>query len=272
VGNLEACYVYAHPQTKAPQMIVLRYRDDGKEEVHPGVPQRQRVRHDGAAEAVADLQPRPVIGAASVFVVEGEKCCHALHDIGIVATTSPGGAGKAEHADWSPLAGKTVYLWPDNDPAEEGGEPKGAAHMRQVQKALEKLQPPPARRTGSTPARSTFRPRVTSVEYLELYGNGTLEGKRAAIDCAVQTAKPVGGASDLRQRIAKAKAGELRSVSWPWGQLTRLSKALVPGTVTAICADPGSGKSFFALEAFAHWHRKGVKAAATCSRTPRATT
>jgi putative DNA primase/helicase len=49
-----------------------------------------------------------------VFFVEGEACVDALKKYGIVATTS-GGATSHEKADFSPLAGKTIFIWPDND-------------------------------------------------------------------------------------------------------------------------------------------------------------
>ena len=45
------------------------------------------------------------------LTVEGEKVVHALHDYSVVATTSPCGAGKAKHPDWTPLAGKNVILY-----------------------------------------------------------------------------------------------------------------------------------------------------------------
>jgi putative DNA primase/helicase len=49
-----------------------------------------------------------------VMVVEGEWCADALADMGVLATTS-GAADSAERADWQPLAGRRVTLWPDND-------------------------------------------------------------------------------------------------------------------------------------------------------------
>lgn len=51
-----------------------------------------------------------------VVVVEGEPCADALAKLGIAATTS-GGAGSAEKADWTPLAGRAVTVWPDFDEA-----------------------------------------------------------------------------------------------------------------------------------------------------------
>ena len=62
--------------------------------------------------------------SAPVFVVEGEKAADALASIGAIATTS-GSADSAQRADWSPLAGRTCILWPDNDDA-------GRAYMDDV--------------------------------------------------------------------------------------------------------------------------------------------
>lgn len=52
-----------------------------------------------------------------IWVVEGEKCADALTELGFVATTSPGGSNAASRADWFPLAGRKVVIWPDKDQA-----------------------------------------------------------------------------------------------------------------------------------------------------------
>ena len=80
-----------------------------------------------------------LIGAPSdlpVYVVEGEPAAEALIDLGYVATTSSGGAGSAHKTDWSPLAGRDVRLWPDND------EP-GERYVESVRELLLDLSSPP---------------------------------------------------------------------------------------------------------------------------------
>ena len=52
--------------------------------------------------------------AATVWIVEGEQKADALNRLGLVATTS-GAATSAASADWQPLRGRTVWIWPDND-------------------------------------------------------------------------------------------------------------------------------------------------------------
>lgn len=62
---------------------------------------------------------------ARVFLVEGEKDADRLHESGLLATTSPGGAGKwrDEYAEF--LRGRDVIVVPDNDDA-------GRTHARDV--------------------------------------------------------------------------------------------------------------------------------------------
>lgn len=69
------------------------------------------------APALRPLYRLNRIAHASVVVLcEGEKAAQALADIGIEATTAMQGAkAPIEKTDWSPLHGKTVIVWPDND-------------------------------------------------------------------------------------------------------------------------------------------------------------
>jgi hypothetical protein len=66
---------------------------------------------------------------APLFVCEGEKDADRLASLGLVATTSPGGAGKWDDAYNEPLRGRRVCVLPDND------EP-GHQHAQQVAGAL----------------------------------------------------------------------------------------------------------------------------------------
>jgi len=56
------------------------------------------------------------IGAGQVFVVEGEKCADALWNLRqLPVVTWAGGTHGVGHADWSPLKGRDVVIWPDFD-------------------------------------------------------------------------------------------------------------------------------------------------------------
>ncbi|RMH23667.1 MAG: DUF3987 domain-containing protein, partial [Planctomycetota bacterium] len=73
-------------------------------------------------------EPRPLLhlpeiaslpDGAWVYVCEGEKSVDAARSIGVVATTSAGGAEAAGKSDWSPMKNKVVVILPDNDDAGE---------------------------------------------------------------------------------------------------------------------------------------------------------
>jgi hypothetical protein len=55
----------------------------------------------------------------TVYVCEGEKAADAASALGLLATSSAGGARAAHHTDWSPLAGRPVVIVPDHDEAGE---------------------------------------------------------------------------------------------------------------------------------------------------------
>ncbi len=98
------------------QLLAVVYRYDP-----PG--RRKEFRPwDARRRKMAPPEPRPLYhqpgltGAAQVILVEGEKCAQALIDAGITATTAMHGANApVEKTDWSPLAGKSVLIWPDRD-------------------------------------------------------------------------------------------------------------------------------------------------------------
>lgn len=68
----------------------------------------------------------------TVVVVEGEGKVDLLLSIGIPATCSPMGAKAGDVADWSPVSGKKIVFWRDNDKA-------GLEYQDLVRGELEKL-------------------------------------------------------------------------------------------------------------------------------------
>lgn len=99
------------------RLLAVVYRYDppgGKKEFRPWDARRRKM---------APPEPRPlynqpgIAAAGAVILVEGEKSAQALIDAGIHATTAMHGANAPiDKTDWSPLAGKNVIVWPDNDP------------------------------------------------------------------------------------------------------------------------------------------------------------
>lgn len=181
-----------------------------------------------------------------VMVVEGEKCVREFTRIGvenIAATTSPGGALNALKADWSPLKGKTCYIFRDFDEPGLRYEQDVIAELRKLDCKIYRIRV----------EELDLREKGDLVDYLNSC-EGTNADKVAAIELLLFDAEPLFASSALMGRLEKIASGEFRSVPFlQKPKLSDLSKALMPGTITTICGDPGAGKSFFVLEDAWRW-------------------
>ncbi len=132
-GNREAAYEIRDVDGHVRAVHVRIDRPDGSKTVIWRRP-------DGASglggARVADL---PLYGAERmrewredepILLVEGEKACDALTEVGFQALGTVTGAASCPSLDsFAPLRGRSVVLWPDNDPA-------GREHMRKVARGL----------------------------------------------------------------------------------------------------------------------------------------
>lgn len=84
------------------------------------------------------VPPFPRVEAGPVYVVEGEACADALARLGVTATTS-GSSSSAYAADWTPLQGSSVRVWPDNDAAGAKYAADVAERLRAIGCAVECL-------------------------------------------------------------------------------------------------------------------------------------
>jgi len=181
--------------------------------------------------------------ADSIVVCEGEKCVKALHRVGIVATTKPCGAQSPEKADWTPLYGKNVILWPDNDH-------KGIQYMKQV----EDLLSPHCDIRWIEPEKYMLPEKGDAYDYCEKVN---WDKELARIPIAEAMGRDV--ASTVKQQMLDIASGRRTAVRWPWRQLGRLSQALIPQTTTLICGEGGDGKSLFMSQAMLGMYEDGVK-------------
>lgn len=260
----QAVYKYTNPDTGLVDMVVVRFPK-------PGNPAKKSFSQwspiPGGWQNCAPPKPWPLYNRSQLrttsmaIVVEGEKCVHALREAGIVATSSPCGAGKGANADWSPLAGKVVYLWPDNDPVDPiTGKSLGIEHMREIQGILERLSPP-CIVYWVDPAALDLPPKGDVFDLLERMPGATKETKGLAVVDALSDARPIGSGAELSGLMEAIIAGKHKAIDWHWPRVGQISQALLPGTVTLLCGDPGSTKSFFLLEAMANWHNAGIPVA-----------
>ena len=95
-------------------------RPDGEKEIRPlswfdG--EGWRFAHWPDARPLYNLDRIAAHPDAPIVVCEGEKAADAAARIfpKSIATTSSGGANAASKTDWTPLAGRRVLIWPDND-------------------------------------------------------------------------------------------------------------------------------------------------------------
>ena len=93
--------------------------------------------------------PRPLynqpglVKAPSIVLVEGEKCAEALGQYGIAATTAMNGSNApVDKTDWSPLKGKDVLIWPDNDDAGREYAHRVAGALQSVANSVRVLSVP----------------------------------------------------------------------------------------------------------------------------------
>lgn len=64
-----------------------------------------------------------------------------------------------------------------------------------------------------------------------------------------------GEVSEFDAMIEAIASGRRKAIEWPWSCVSRLTKALMPGTITLLCGDPGASKSFLMLEAVRYWNQ-----------------
>ncbi|WP_405197511.1 AAA family ATPase [Wolbachia endosymbiont (group B) of Aricia agestis] len=100
------------------QLIVIVYRYD------PPLEKKQFKPFDVKKQRFKEPEIRPlynilgILKSDKVILVEGEKCAEALIEKGITATTAMFGANATlDKTDWTPLKGKHIIIWPDNDEA-----------------------------------------------------------------------------------------------------------------------------------------------------------
>ena len=253
-GRVEAVYPYRVPGADMPAMLVLRMVGSNG---HKDFRQASWTGTGWVQKAPAKPWPLynadAVGGADEVVVAEGEKCVDALATADIVATTSPGGAGKAQHADWSLLAGKRVILWPDNDDA-------GAKHMDQVSEILLAMEPRPD--VGRIePGKLRLSEKEDAADFIEqvrlIGGDGTLE-----VRAALAMAESVGVLAIYERRLGRIVRGELSCLSLPWEVIAEEARLGMPGWLVIVAGRQGAAKSFLALDMLRYWLAEGIPCAA----------
>ncbi|MHB1098524.1 MAG: virulence-associated E family protein [Burkholderiales bacterium] len=124
-GRPEAVWVYLDAAGRVNGYVYRFKTSDGGKEIIPLTWGRNRITGQCEWRWISFPNPRPLYGldrlaanpAKPVLVVEGEKCADiATPELpGYVVVTWPGGSKAVSKADWRPLYGKKVVVWPDCD-------------------------------------------------------------------------------------------------------------------------------------------------------------
>ena len=157
----------------------------------------------------------------AVLIVEGEKDADRLRSLGMVATTSPGGAGKWRSELAHHFTDRRIVILPDNDEPGRKHAADVAASLRGIAREVKVVELP------DLPAKGDVS------DYLD--AGHSADELRAVIKAAPSEAAPAG------RMVTLANVEPVR-VEWLWpGYVPR-------GKVTLIDGDPGLGKSTLSMD------------------------
>jgi len=227
-----------HDAGGEPVCVVVRWELGGGKKIMPTTFIDERWQFVGMPE------PRPlyhlpeIATAETVYVCEGEKAADAICSLSLAATTSAHGAKSAAQTDWSPLAGKSVVIFPDNDS-------DGANYAESVVAILKNLSPRPRIKVVILPG---LPPKGDAVEWIEARDAQTVEEIRDELRALVGKAKPIAYEQSGRERtdsrpiIVRLADVKPEPVRWLW------PGRIAIGKLTIVSGDPGLGKSFLSCD------------------------
>jgi hypothetical protein len=159
---------------------------------------------------------------AGVWVAEGEQKADALNKLGLVATTSSG-ATSAPSADWEPLRGRNVTIWPDNDDPGKGYAGEVASKLLGMGCKVSCLD---VDKLGLGEGEDVM-------QWLTKHPEATRADIEALPRLATESA-----ANDTAGVVFRCMANiEAKPIDWLWpGKIAR-------GKVTMLAGNPGLGKS-----------------------------
>ena len=196
-----------------------------------------------------------ILDKKHVICVENENSVHAvscaagINEENIGSVTNQGDISKIEDTDWGPLAGKTVYLWPNNEALKEKGQ--RYQYMVEIQKKLRELKPVP-KIFWINPNELDIPVDGDAVAFFDKYE--TQERQIDQLHAIMANSKLAGPVKGVKLRIDDAISGKRETIGLPWPLLSSATQALKPGTVTLLCGDGGAAKSLCLLQCCVHWH------------------
>jgi len=194
--------------------------------------------------------PVDMTGDDPLLIVEGPTDCAAALDMGFDAIGRPNNSNRtAEDLIVEYVTRhrrREVWIVTDADPA---GSKAAEATAVAAQRLAARLVP-----IVSTVKLFKPPPPFKDLRQWRQAGAGQND-----IDAIAADTPSRGPAGELHAMLSAEIDGTRRAVQWPWRLMTRGTQALIPGTVTLVVGDPGSGKSLWLLEAIAHWYDAGIQ-------------
>jgi len=247
---IEDKYFYTEPESGETEFVVIRYKipNDPKKKF------RQLSKFsDGRWRWLEPECGRlPLYNRISfnedsdILIVEGEKCVEYIQRNlkleKLVATTCPTSRRGIPKTDISSLAGRTIWVWADND--DPGNE-----FAKDFIDALFKLDPPcRIRRVRIEDLGLSEKGDI--VDFCESF-DGTWDERTDLIEGVLNFAEVMDASAPIPKMLDRIREGSIYLTCFPeMPSLTRNIPALMPGTITTLVADPGSGKSFLVLQWF----------------------
>ena len=239
LGQEAARWIYRDAAGQPVGMVMRWNREDGSKTIRPlwriGENWQQTYPPQRPIYALDRLEADR---AGRVFVTEGEKCAEMIATLGLLATTSPGGANGAERANWEPLAGREVVILPDADEA-------GRKYAETVRARLAELDPPARVAVVALP---DLEDGEDAVEFVGRVHGGSLEAAREAIQGLAATA--LAGAPRKRITLSELLADpKLRrkpeTIASGWEPFDRAQpfEAIERGAKVVLSAPPGGYKT-----------------------------
>lgn len=191
--------------------------------------------HISKKHSMPEIRPLynlPGIAASErIIITEGEKCAQVLIDLGIPVTTVMGGANfDPEKTDFTPLAGKDITIWPDNDKA-------GQEYVERLKTGLQSIRPrslrvisPPAYKPEKWDAADAVQDGLNIQAFLNSVPQSKIQ----------------------LQRYEAFSLAELIADKSPMPDDLIAPRLLTPSGILVIGGAPKSGKSDFTLSLLTH--------------------
>lgn len=240
-------WVY-HDQDGNEVLLVLRLDDQGGSKTFRQCRKVPEGWAPGSLKGTLPLYQLPRIledETKRIYVVEGEKCVDALTELGLLATTSAGGARSAGKTDWAPLDGYSVTILPDNDDPGRKYAQNVASLLHAGAREVRILELPNLANAGDDVVDWIADLRAQGLDDASIAERlSSLEGTPYAHEPSTDGSprKQVQNSPRYEPVLVTLADVEPQEVDWLW------QNRIPVGRITLLVGAPGTGKSFLTCD------------------------